>query len=348
MRPRRGFTLVELLVVIAILGILAGFVAAGLPGVLRRAKITDTRNTMRQIQTILVAYYTDHNSLPPAYGYVSNLFLKDLRFANPLNRPTEIISRVGTEYEESDVFFLVPWLAALREHGNDSLYDNWTKANGYDTDGDNQLSRLEWAPIGDHQPGTTVWTFGYTDLYRGPGNPGASNTGDLDLQLSDPGPRPLIYVPVNERQARVFRTIIYEMAERLNTPNDPRPFNLDAIAIAAIQTQLSFPAPSYDSFVLISVGPNFVAGTNGLLVDWDLMGLDGFDTAYAELNQYHLLGLATYFMATRDAENAGEGDNELDFDYQARVSRGQGRDSNNNMPGSQPRGDGPLIFVGNL
>ena len=74
----------------------------------------------------------------------------------------------------------------------------------------------------------------------------------------------------------------------------------------------------------------------------------GFEANYAAINRYHLLGLATHFMATRDAENGGEGDSELDFDYQARVSRGQGKDSNNDMPGAAPKGDGPLIFVGNI
>lgn len=248
-----------------------------------------------------------------------------------------------------DVYFLVPWMAAMREHGNDSLYDNWTRSNGYDTDGDDQLSRLEFAPIGDHQPGTTVWNFNFLDLYNGPASPGdAATQADMSRQLGDQGPRPLIYIPVNERQARVFRNIIYAMAGRQGNASDPRPFNLDAEAIADIQTQLSFPPPSYDDYVLISIGPNFVAGTNGLIVDWDRMGLDGFPAVYAQVNQYHLLGLATYFMATRDAENGGEGDGELDFDYQARVSRGQGRDPNNDMPGAQPKGDGPLIWDGNI
>ncbi len=350
MRPRRGFTLVELLVVIAIIGILAGFVAAGLPGVLRRAKITDTRNTMRQIQTILVAYYTDHNSLPPAYGYLSNLFLKDTYFADPAARPQSIVQALADNrngIEIRDVYFLVPWMAAMREHGNEDLYDNWTRTNGYDTDGDNQLSRIEFAPIGDHQPGTTVWNFNFFDLYNGPSNPGDPATeADMNRQLGDQGPRPLIYVPVNERQARVFSNIIYAMAERppVSNRSNARPFNLDPQAIQDIQNQLSFPPPSYDDFVLISVGPNFNSGTNGLLVDWDRMGLDGFPAAYAQINQYHLLGLATYFMATRDADD----DNELDFDYQSRVSRGQGRNSNNDMPGSQPKGDGPLIWDGNI
>lgn len=350
MRPRRGFTLVELLVVIAIIGILAGFVAAGLPRVIEKAKIRATQETMRQLRNSLVAYYTDHNSLPPMYGYVSNLFLKDIRFADPAARPSNIIALYNNPLTERDIYFLVPWMAALREHGNQELYDNWTRANGYDTDDDDQLSQLEFAPLGVHQPGTDTWTFPYQILYRGPLSPGDTATeNDMNYQLDDVGPRPLVYVGVNERQARTFSTIIYEMAQRQGNPSDPRPINLDQQARDAIQTRLSFPPPSYDAFVLISVGPEFVSGTHGLLLDADDIGLSNFsDPNYAAINEYHLLGLATYFMATRDAENGGQGDGELDFDFQARTSRGQARDSNNDLPGPNPKLGGPLIYVGNI
>lgn len=349
MRPRRGFTLVELLVVIAIIGILAGFIAAGLPRVIEKAKLSSTANTFNQLRTTLVAYYTDHNSLPPAYGYVSNLFLKDLRFSDPSTRPQEIAALVGVEFGEPDVFFLLPWMSALREHGNQDLYDNWTRSNGYDTDGDDVISRMEFAPIGDYNAVTQLYTFDYLGLYRGPSASNDANTmDDLQRQRDDVGPRAFIYVPVNERQFRQFRNIIYAMATRQGNNSNPRPFNLDQIARDAIQTQLSFPPPSYDAFVLISVGPSFVAGTNGILVDGDQMGLSNFDPIYADLYQYHLMGLATYFMATRDAENGGQGDGDLDFDFRARTSRGQGKNSDNDMPGLQPKGAGPVIYVGNM
>lgn len=353
MRPRRGFTLVELLVVIAILGILAGFVAAGLPRVLRQAKMKDTMNTMNQIRTALVAYYTDHNSLPPSYGYISPVFLRDPDYSDPQQRP-QLLANSGLP--ENRIFFLVPWMTALREHGNESLYDRWSRGNGFDTDGDNVLSRLEYAPIGQYDGGSQSYTFGFTELYLG--NNGSNNSDPLlladlddpiqnDGQLNVRGPRPLIYVGVNDRQVRQFRSIMYDFAERLGNVNNPRPLNLDAQALAAIRTQLSFPPPSYDAFVLISVGPNFLTGTNGIIVDADAMGLEVGTNVYDTVNQYHLVGLATYFLATRDFEAGGKGDGELDFDFTART-RGQGENRDNDMPGSAPLGDGPIIYTGNL
>ncbi len=349
MRPRRstyGFTLVELLVVIAIIGILAGFIAAGYPRVLRMAKMSAMNNNMRQIQTILVEYYTRANSFPPAYGYLSPLFLKDPRFINPQTRPQNIGNAVAAaEFGETDMFFLYPWMSFVREHGNDDLYDNWSRGNSYDTDGDDIISRLEFAPRGVFNSATQAYDFNFTQLYAGdPMTADPVTAADVDSQLSTQDTRPFIYLAVNERQARQFRKIIYDFALRQGNGSNPRPFNLDADAISQINTQLSFPPASYDQFVLMSVGPNFLSGTNGLIVEFGAgtLNLADFEAIY----QYHILGLASYFLATRDAENNGEGDGELDFDFTARTSAGQGKNPDNDMPGKYPKGDGPVIFVG--
>lgn len=353
MRPRRGFTLVELLVVIAIIGILAGFVAVALPRVIMKAKITDTTNTMKQLRTILVSYYTDHNSLPPAYGYLSPAFLKDTRFSNPDTRAQDIVNAMSDPTDpisQNHAFFLLPWMSAVREHGNDKLNDRWTRGNGYDTDKDGTISRLEFAPRGVFNGGNQTYSFNYSELYLGNNGDDNSDTNtilDVQEQLQSSDTRPLIYVPVNERQARVFRKIMFDMAGRNGgNTSDPRPFNLDTDALNAIRTQLSFPPPSLDKFVLISVGPNFASGTNGIIVDADRMGLDTAGNSYDFVNQYYLVGLATYFLATRDFEAAGKGDGELDFDFTARSTRGQGDNPDNDMPGKFPKGDGPIIYVG--
>ncbi len=350
MRPRRGFTLVELLVVIAIIGILAGFVAVALPRVIMKAKMSDTMNTMTQLRTALIAYYTDHNSLPPTYGYLSPVFLKDTRFSDPGTRAQDIVNLLndGT-ITQNHSFFLLPWMAALREHGNEKLNDRWSRGNGYDTDRDGTISRLEFAPRGVFNGGNQTYSFNYTELYLG--NDGADNSDtntimDVEEQLAATNDsRPFIYIAVNERQARVFRKIMYDMAERNGNTSDPRPFNLDQQALDAIRTQLSFPPPSYDKFVLISVGPNFASGTNGIVVEVDRMGLDTAGNSYDFVNQYHLLGLATYFLATRDFEAGGKGDGELDFNFSSRVS-GQADNPDNDMPGKYPKGDGPIIYAG--
>jgi len=350
MRPRRtkqGFTLVELLVVIAIIGILASFIAVSYPRVLRMAKMSAMNNNMNQIRTILVEYYVKSSTFPPAYGYLSPVFLKDPRYANPQNRPTEIANALAaTEFGESDAFFLYPWMSFLREHGNEDLYDNWTRGNGYDTDGDGVISRLEFAARGTFNGGSQTYDFGYAALYQG-GNTSTDPTTDSDVndQLSTQDTRPFIYLPVNERQARQFRKIMYDFAARQGNASNPRPFNLDAQAISEINTQLSFPPPSYDKFILMSVGPNFlVSGTNGLVVEFGAGTLNLAD--FSSVYQYHILSLATHFLATRDSENGGEGDGELDFDFSARTSADQGKNSDNDMPGKFPKGDGPVIYVG--
>ncbi len=346
-RTKHGFTLVELLVVIAIIGILAGFIAAGYPRVIRMAKTSAMNSNMSQIRTILIEYYARTNSFPPAYGYLSPLFLKDPGFVNPQTRPGNILTALGNaEFSESDAFFLYPWMSFVREHGNDDLYDNWSRGNSYDTDGDGVISRLEFAPRGVFNSVAQAFDFDYTQLYQG-GNTSTDPVTDSDVteQLNTQDTRPFIYLTVNERQTRQFRKIMYDFAARQGNPSNPRPFNLDAPAIFEIN-QLSFPPASYDEFVLMSVGPNFLSGTNGLVVEFGVgtLNLADFPTVY----QYHILGLATHFLATRDAENGGEGDSELDFDFSARTSRGQGKNADNDMPGQFPKGDGPVIYVGGV
>jgi prepilin-type N-terminal cleavage/methylation domain-containing protein len=352
MRPRRrsaGFTLVELLVVIAIIGILAAFLAVSLPKAMELAKMSALKNNFNQIRTILTAYYTDHGSFPPAYGYLSPVFLKE-PYQNPATRSTAIIDALNSgALTEAQAFFLLPWMSHLREHGNQDLYDNFSHGQGSDTDADGVISRLEFAPRGVYNGGSQTYEFNYAQLYLGDdgtSNTDSATTNDVAEQSASQDPRPFLYLPVNERQFRLFRKIIYDFAGRQGNQSNPRPFNLDGTAISQINTQLSFPPPSYDAFVLISVGPQFNIGTSGLVVEFgpDTLNLADFPSVY----QYHILALATYFLATRDAENNGKGDGELDFDFTARKSRGQAGNGDNDLPGAYPKASGPVIFVGGV
>lgn len=354
MRPRtrrQGFTLVELLVVIAIIGILAGFLAVGLPKAMEMARLSALKNNMNQVRTILTAYYADHQTFPPSYGELSPLFLKYPEFANPVDRPDNIVGWSGIG--QSDIFFLQPWMSFLREHGNTKLYDTFSRNSGYDTDGDGELSRLEFAMIGVYNGATQKYDFSSRDelwLGKDGGNSGGT-LDDANEQLSSKGPRPFVYIAVNQRQARIFRTIIYAFASRPGSeyPNksvdNPRPYNLDQVAKDAIRAQLSFPPPSYDAYVLVSVGPQFDNGTSGLLAEVQEMGFDPTADNYAYVNQYHLAGLAAYFMLSRDANEGGKGNGELDFDYNARKG-GEAGNANNDLRGKYPKGAGPVIYVG--
>ena len=59
-----GFTLIELLVVISIIGILATLVAADLNSARSRARDTERKSDLKNIQTALRLYYNDYGSYP--------------------------------------------------------------------------------------------------------------------------------------------------------------------------------------------------------------------------------------------------------------------------------------------
>lgn len=60
----QGFTLIELLVVIAIIGTLAAFAVANFTGAQARARDSQRKNDLKQIQDALQFYYNDNNAFP--------------------------------------------------------------------------------------------------------------------------------------------------------------------------------------------------------------------------------------------------------------------------------------------
>lgn len=61
---KKGFTLIELLVVVSIIGILATLVAANLNSARSRARDTERKSDLKNIQTALRLYYNDNNTYP--------------------------------------------------------------------------------------------------------------------------------------------------------------------------------------------------------------------------------------------------------------------------------------------
>lgn len=61
----RGFTLIELIVVIAIIGILATFLLVNFSGVRARARDTQRKSDIAQIQAALEFYRSDNGAYPP-------------------------------------------------------------------------------------------------------------------------------------------------------------------------------------------------------------------------------------------------------------------------------------------
>jgi general secretion pathway protein G len=66
MRNERGFTLIELLVVIVIIGILATLLMANYVGVRARARDTQRKSDLRQIQSALELYRSDVGTYLPS------------------------------------------------------------------------------------------------------------------------------------------------------------------------------------------------------------------------------------------------------------------------------------------
>ena len=67
----RGFTLIELLIVVAIIGLLSSIVLAALNQGRRKAKIAAEIQSVRQLETALHLYRTDHDDFPPVDHGVS-------------------------------------------------------------------------------------------------------------------------------------------------------------------------------------------------------------------------------------------------------------------------------------
>ena len=277
-RDKKGFSLVELLVVIAIIGILGSMTYVGISRYLERAKITEADARMRNIQPMLVDYFTKNNTFPPPYGSV---------------RWDQKDTPVGS-VPDDQFYHLQPLYAYLNIHNNDDSHDTFSIGVGYDTDGDNQLSLLEFAPIGTRNVATDILTFP-TDRYNG-----ANLINEVNSQLRADS-RPFVYIAYNERQFKRAKRYFIErglyQAQGWD-PSDP--------LLASVQ----FPPPVYDKAVLISLGPS--GSTFGVVPE--PLGTE------SARDLYHITALRAAFLATRDLNGNGQ----LDFDFIARTQNDEG------------------------
>lgn len=322
----KGFTLIELLTVIAIIAILAGLVMTVGPRMIERARLNRLDSAMRQVSTALSAYYIDHNTYPPAYGYVG------FEQAGNMNAPSE-------PGQDPGYYNLVPYMYRLRYHGNEEMYDEFSMS--YDTMNEGRLRLLEYSPHG-RQTLAGTYEFDWSlPRYLGPDTPGLNEEINWQLTASR---RPFIYIPVNKQQFARAQRYWHAVGDEYAQSWDP--------GHAAFPQGLSFPPRSYDAFVLISVGP---AGNSfGLLPD--PLGVEA-EQANNSRDVYHITGLRAYYLATRDLNSNGL----LDFDFRARTRQGEaaqeyvvneggfaGRTINNNLPSpDMPAGAGPYIYVSN-
>ncbi len=306
-----GFTLIELLTVIAILSILFAITAVAAPRVIERARVANAQSIMTDIRTQLATYASEHGTYPPRYAY----------FQDP------------DATEDHRRQYLVPYTYYLGIHRNIEVYDPFSMT--HDANQSGQIDLLEYAPWGGQaRPG--VHTFPYT-AYN-PANPAGDAAEDLAQQMDQP--RPFIYVPVNSEQARLVREYYHYHGDwwgRTWNPADPR------------IRRLNFPPANYDSFVLISVGPEQT--TSGVVSSHQFDGVDLLDIFDGDLAMaYHVAALRTYYLATRDLE--GNGSPDFDFVNRTRGDAGNpasyadfaGPDAQLNLLPDGSNRAGPLIM----
>ena len=293
--PARGFTLIELLTVIAVIAILASITLVAAPRLIERAKLRSLDGTMRELRTVLAEYYADHGTYPPRYGYID--FEADRIWRE----------EGGPRPPDKFYFHLTPYLTKVKRFGNTDFHDNFSE--GYDADRDGVISLFEYSPVGDEDQIRP--TFANDVLYNG------TNGGiELDRMLQKSRERrPIIYVPVNRRQFEKARTYWLQNGDWLARNWDPSDTRLQGIA---------FPPATYDTFVLISVGPG--GSTFGIPPKAPTVSGDPDQQSTAQIMQnfpeemYHILGLRAYFLATRDLNNNGQ----PDFHFEART-RGEAK-----------------------
>lgn len=64
LKIRKGFTLIEMLVVVSLIGVLTTLVAANLNSARERARDTQRKSDLRNIETALRLYYQDYQAFP--------------------------------------------------------------------------------------------------------------------------------------------------------------------------------------------------------------------------------------------------------------------------------------------
>ncbi len=317
-----GFTLIELLTVIAIIGILAAMITTGVVGAIERAKLASLLTSFNGLRTVLITYSVDHASYPPGYGYVDK---------------SAFVQRLGPGQISAVQRIYQPYMSYFdpSEFRNFGLYDNTFAFVGSDTDEDQFLSPLEFSPAGV-RVGPDSFMFRYQGqaptIYTGENavQNGTYLQHEVYLQLNEEESRPFVYIPIYKRNLKKYSDFLYALNNF-----DPRPRRTDPPS--PLSTIITFPPPTYDAAVLISVGPS--GSTFGILPS-DLTPADSTNPA-TDPYYYHKISLMAYFMATRDAD----ANQKLDFDFIERTRNNESRHPNNYLPGIYPNAAGPRIYV---
>lgn len=202
-----------------------------------------------------------------------------------------IRSRSGGNYNQT----IYPFLAVMGIYKNTEYVDTWNLGTA-DTDDDGVISVFEYVPP-MMKVGPDSYQFSST-LYTG---------GGEAVPLKEE--RSFVYIPVNKRHAQKVAKYYWELMQS-GSPDDA----MDALNARVWDWNnkhlkgLRFPPSKYDSYVLLSMGPG--RSTGGILP---------LPIGNEDDELYDVTALRAYYLATRDANDDGE----LDFDFNARRTRGQ-------------------------
>jgi hypothetical protein len=268
--------------------------AVTLPRVRESAKIARTEADLSSIKTALATYYAvpDNGSYPPAYGY--RTWISHDQNQNPA-APLDPVADWDIYYWHT----LYVDFPSVELRDIFDLYDEWSRA--YDTDDNGAIDHLEFDPIVGPPNPIYDEPFAVADGFD-------TLTGADDRTFA----RPYIYIPVNKAQIKKVRRYYEDQNDYKASTWDPT---------NQVLANLVFPPPRYDSFALISVGPQ--ENTCGI-VNPPAAVLANIKAALAangtSQDLYHVLGLRAYYLASRDLNKSGE----LDYDFRSR-RKGEGK-----------------------
>lgn len=227
--------------------------------------------------------------------------------------------RTGTEATVPPTHrFLRPYMDYIGKYRTFDLYDTWSL--NHDTNNDGEIGPLEFEAVNDADFALPIYPL----------------NGNQMTGLRATEERPFAYLPVETRQVQRVERFYDNVADPLDRWN-ARVWDTTDPLLSSLG-----PAPKYDKFVLISIGPR---GSTGGILDMPAFLIDPTEGA-EQRNIFHRAVLRAYFLATRDAN----GNRELDFDFRARTRKTEGKAASY-TPGDLyllPDGTalaGPLIYV---
>lgn len=183
------------------------------------------------------------------------------------------------------------YMAYIGLFGALDFHDRFTQ--NYDANNNNTIDLMEYVPY--NGGADTFEPVGTLPVYTG----GLGVVGRFNRE-----PRPYIYAPYYSKQMDRLKRVIAAAGGQVW---DGNAWNTD------FDSELGYPPPRYDGFVLISAGPE--ENTHGVASPPNLAAFANPVPTYI----YNILALRAAYLGSRDVNENGR----LDFDFRARSREGE-------------------------